>query len=134
METTCILYRSKICVNFYQIFFIRPHDNCESWFSPAVTSSEEPKDVRLVSVPNELLVMQKACHCNKSVLTVLRVPSKCSGVVLSKCSGLLLSYLNDKVLWKSPSASSSLPSCRKVFPNFKNSDIKDAMGLTTLYF
>jgi len=39
--------------------------------------------------PNELLVMQKACHCNKSVLPALRVPGKCGGVVLSKCSGLL---------------------------------------------
>lgn len=80
----------KICIFIFNGFFSpdRVITVNHAVFTSCYTTSEEPKDVGLVPVPNELLVMQKACHCNKSVLPTLRVPGKCGGVVLSKCSGL----------------------------------------------
>jgi len=85
-------FLSKIRVLIFIWFFsFEITDNCESCgFHQLLCVFRGTEGlVGLVSVPNELLVMQKACHCNKSVLTALRVPSKCSGVVLSKCTRLL---------------------------------------------
>lgn len=80
----------KICIKFVIDFSAQSRDNWIMRFPPAVIRFwEKPKDVELGPVSNELLVMQKACHCNKSVLPTLRVPGKCGGVALSKCSGLL---------------------------------------------